>query len=504
MRYLFNDDKSSLLKRVCDINNIDESDLDISVFNETEKIDILDEFKDLLLSLKDKRFFIVGDYDCDGICATTIIKKLLDDLNISNNYYIPSRSKQGYGLNIEIVDNAIKNNFDVLLCVDNGVVAHEPLRYGKENGLKLLIIDHHEYDIKPDVDGFLHPNLFDKKYEDMCASGICALLSNYIRYDELSIVYGGLASMADMVKVLGYNRYLIKKMHELLNSKNYITISNLIQGKNATYENLQFEAIPKINAISRLEDNLNVNYMVKYLLNYNNEANQLINTINSINQKRKEETNLMFTLASRLTDTSKEIIVLKSDQFREGLCGLIANRLMNEYLKPVIILHEDEDILKGSARSPKAVNLYKYLIKIKDLFESFGGHDQAIGLSIRKDKYDDLIEYLENNRLVIDDYYKNVLVFDKNDIDLYLLDQIEKLKPFGSYFEMPLIGVYKPDVLSKTIIKKMYPKYVLSDKFEAISFKERKIKDDIEYMIGSIQLDNYYHNKVSMIIEELI
>jgi len=504
MMYRFNDDNTSLLDRLCKINNIDASNLDISDFNKIENIKIIDDFKELLLSLKDKRFFIVGDYDCDGICATTIIKKLLDDLNISNNYYIPSRSKQGYGLNKQIVDSAINNDFDVLLCVDNGVVAYEALKYAKDNGLVTIVIDHHEYQIKPDVDAFLHPNLFDSKYDDMCASGLCCLISNYFRYDELSYVYAGLASLADMVKVLGYNRYLIIKMNELLNAKNFITINNLLQGKIPTYDNLQFEAIPKINAISRLEEDMNVNYMVKYLLNYNNEANQYINTIISINNKRKDLSNMSAILANRLADTSKSIIVIKSNEFKEGLCGLIANKLMNQYLKPVIVLSEENDLLKGSGRSPKGINLYEYLKNISHLFESFGGHFQAVGLSIKLDNYDELLKYIESNSIDIEEYYRDILVFKQDDINIDLLNQIEQLKPFGQGFELPLVGIKEPSIKSKVKIKQKYPKYILNDNLHAISFKLNEFKDDIVYIIGNIHLDNYYHDIVSMIIEDLV
>ena len=504
MKYKFNEDNISLIERICKINNINPIDLDVSSFIVDKDIEVLNRFKDTLLSYKDKRFFIVGDYDCDGICATTIMKKLLDDLNIKNNYYIPSRVKQGYGINKDIVDIAINNNFEVILCVDNGVVAYEQLNYAKQNNINTLVIDHHEYEKEVEVDALLHPSLFDDKYADMCASGISCLLSNYIREDELSIVYAGLASLADMVKVLGYNRYLITKMHELLNTKSFKTINNLINGKIPTYENLQFEAIPKINAISRLEEDMNVNYMVKYLLNYDNEVNKYIDTIISINNKRKDLTNMMYNLANRLVDIDNNVLIVESDKFLEGLCGLLANRLMNEYHKPVIVLSRIGNTLKGSARSLKGSNLYDYLSNIKDVFDNFGGHSQAIGLSISLDNYDKLLDYIKSNEFKYKDNFKDVLVFNQNEIDLDLLNKIDALKPFGSYFEEPLIGIKNPNIINKFKVKQLYPKYVLNDKLEAISFKDKEYNNDFTYMIGKISKDSFNNSKVSMIIEDLV
>ncbi|MBQ2138315.1 MAG: hypothetical protein II432_02790, partial [Erysipelotrichaceae bacterium] len=127
MKYVFYENGISLKDTICQINNVELSSLDVSDFK-VDDLKILNDFKDHLLSLKDKRFFIVGDYDCDGICATAIMKRLFDDLNIASNYYIPSRVKEGYGLNMRIVDTAADHGFDVLLCVDNGIIANEQLR----------------------------------------------------------------------------------------------------------------------------------------------------------------------------------------------------------------------------------------------------------------------------------------------------------------------------------------------------------------------------------------
>ena len=305
---------------------------------------------------ENKKIYIYGDYDCDGICATTIMMKLLSDLKIKANYYIPSRSKEGYGLNDKIVDTAVENGFDVLLCVDNGIVAADQLNKARLAGLLTFVIDHHEYKQLPDCDGILHPDLFPEKYHDMCAAGICALLANSFKEDSLNFAYGGLATLADMVSVFDYNRYLMKKMLTVLKNEDIYPIKFLL-GADISYENLSYNVIPKINAVSRLDEYMNVNYVVRYLLDNSNGCQKYLNKIETINTQRKELSKAMAGKAKRLMDERHDLVIVRSDSFKEGLCGLIANRLMNECGKAVLVLSESDEELKGSGRAPKGADL---------------------------------------------------------------------------------------------------------------------------------------------------
>ena len=504
MSYLFNEEKDSITNRICNINNIDHEKLDVSNFFIDKDMDIVDRFIDKIKELKDHRFLIVGDYDCDGICATTIMSRLLNYLNIENNYYIPSRSKQGYGLNNEIVDNAYNNGFKVILCVDNGVSAVDELKKAHELGIYTLIIDHHEYEKIPDVDGFIHPFLFDEKYNNMCASGLCALISSYIYDDELSVVYGGLATMADMVSVFDYNRYLIKKMMDILNNNVIAPINYLSGSNNITYESLIFNVIPKINGVSRMDDMMNVNYVVKYLLNNDDSCLKYLKQIEDINILRKNITNEMYSLSTRIIDESKDVIVVKSERFKEGICGIVANRLMHELNKPVIVFSVVDNELRGSGRSINDTNLYDYLNEISELFESFGGHAQAVGLSIKQDRYDQFMEYIETHPFDYQTKDKDVLLIDIDEADEKLLNEIEDLKPFGVDFKEPLLGIKDVRYSKKYIISNRFPKYVLNDKLQAISFNQSHLDVEFDTMIGRLQKDAYNARKLSFIIEDLI
>ena len=503
MSYRINTDNDSLVNRICRINNIDLNTLDVSGFKPDYELEILKQFRNQLLSDKDKRFFIVGDYDCDGICATVIIKKLFEDLGIDSNYYIPSRSKQGYGLNNDIVKIAYDNGFKALICVDNGVVAYEQMEYARSLGLKTYIIDHHEYEKQIEVDGFLHPDLFPDEYHDMCAGGLCALLSNSFREDDLTTVYGGLATLADMVSVLGYNRYLLKKMIELLERKPILPITYLLSGNEISYDSLSYNVIPKINAVSRLEDMMNVNYVVRYLSDDSTGCMKYLNKIEEINRTRKDLTTQMSSLAQRLSDENEAFIIVRSEVFREGLCGLIANRLLGIYERPVLILAEKDGELKGSARAPAGFDLFAYLGEKRELFKAYGGHAQAVGLSMSADDFGELLDYIHGSEVELESFDKDVLYLKQEDLNEDAIRQIEELKPFGSGFKEPLLctdGNYQ----KKFTIKGMYPKFVLNEKLEAISFNSSFISKDFSMMIGHLRHDNYRKGNLSFVIEDLI
>ena len=504
MKYIFHPDEGTLKERKCRINHVKEEELDVSSCQGDYYQSILREFREKLLSCADRRFLIVGDYDCDGICSTLIIKKLLDDMGIASNYYIPSRLKEGYGISKKIVDTALEHGFGALFCVDNGISANDELQYASSLGIRTYVIDHHEYSQEPSADVWLHPALFETSYDDMCASGLSCLFSNSVRYDQMTSVYGGLGTLADMVKVLGYNRYLLKQMLEILNRETVWPVSLLSKKKQFDYDTLSFDVIPKINAASRLDDMMNVNYVVRYLIDNSRDCMTYLNRIEEINTLRKDLSRQMSSLAKRIADGSRDIVIVRSPRFKEGLCGLIANRLMFEYGKPVIILAEKDGILKGSGRAPKGFDLFSFLEEASSLFESFGGHAQAVGLSLNESVFSSFLQYIDKHPIQLQEQEKDALCITREKIGFPLLDELEELKPFGTGFEEPLLCIDDPDYSRKFLISSSYPKFVLSDVLEAISFDPRHADKDFERMIGHLKRDSYHSDRLSFVIEDLI
>lgn len=504
MSYKFNSDNKDITKRILEINNINENEIDVSNFVVDDETGLLESFKQFLIDNANLKYLIIGDYDCDGICATTIIKSLLDDLNIYVKYYIPSRSKQGYGISEDNVLMAKDNGFDAIIMVDNGVACFSEIELATSFNIKTIVIDHHEYTDQVKCDLFIHPNLFPNKYNDMCAAGLCALLSNYIRQDDLTTVLGGLSSLADVVSVLNYNRYLILKMYEILQNVDIYPIKYLLADNPLSYTSLCFNVIPKINAISRLDKILNVNFMVQYLLADEKTCKENIIKIEAVNEIRKQISKQMYEKALSLIDINDDIFVIYDESFLEGLCGVLASRILNEFRKPVIVLAKLENEYKASARSLMGFNIYEYMSKFKNNLKAFGGHEQAIGFSFEIDKYDDFINYIKNNHIEEIEYKNDVLLIDEKDVNFDTYRKIEALKPFGPDFKLPLLGIENLRYSKKFLIKQRYPKFIVNEVFDAISFKSNLNINEFRYMIGKLEIDNYRANKLSFLIEDLI
>lgn len=497
MKYNFIE-TNDLLNSILELNNLKISDLnkqyDFSIDDE-----VFLNFKDKLLKDKEKKFLIVGDYDCDGICATTIIKRLLNYLNINSNHYIPSRIKEGYGLNNEIVLKAIENNFDCLIMVDNGIVAYDQIKMAIDHGINVYIIDHHEYETLPEAKAIIHSNIVTDKFKDLSAGGLSFVLSRLFYEDDLSLVLGGLSTISDMMSVIGFNRFLINEMLNKINSIEQMVLLN--DSKKVEYRDLSFNIIPKINAVSRMEPEGNPNYLVKYF-NDLAFAKEYIKTLNYLNEQRKSSTKYMANMANSLINLSDDIVLIYSEVFKEGLCGLIGNRILHEINKPIIVLAKtDNGDYKGSGRAPEGVNLYE-LVKSFSGFKAFGGHEGAIGLSLEEDKLAEFKEYLNsikiNNESVTDVYKLNA-----DDLNFDTLNILNSLKPFGLGLKEPLIAFDNFDY-KKIVISSRFPKYLIRNDLSAISFNERYISVTPNTFIGHLNVDSYRKNCLSFLIEEII
>ena len=493
--------QGNLLDNIYLINNITKSDLEIDRFDNINYHQSLFDFKDKLLTLKDKHILIVGDYDCDGICATTITKRLLEHLGINNSYYIPSRIDEGYGLSEKIVSIAHKQHYDAIITVDNGVSATSSISLANSLGIKVMIIDHHEYVDTPDCYGFIHPNLLDKDFNKLSAGALCYLLSTLFYEDDYSLVLGGLSILSDMVGVLNYNRYLLKKMMNILNTSDIYQIK-LLNGASVDYDSLSFNAIPKINAVSRMGYNANI--LVKYFLSDKDECIKLLDSINKINDYRKNETKTECDLALSMLNRKDKLALIVSSEFKEGICGLIANRISLNYDVPCIVFSKKDGLLKGSGRSRENFNIYEYLLDTKDLFTSFGGHGQACGVCIEESKLDDLKAYVDTHKLNMLDYHKDVISVDQTDIDFDLFNKIDSLKPFGIDFKEPLIHIKDFEYKSKFLIKNKYPKFTVDNKLSAISFNEYDSYRQFSDLYAYIRKDDYHAGAVSLLIEDLL
>lgn len=500
MKYNFIE-TNDVVKSIYEINGINEEELN-KEYDFIIKDEVFLNFKDKLLENKDKKFLIVGDYDCDGICATTIIKKLLNHLNIQNNFIIPSRINQGYGLNEEMVKMAKEHNFDCLILVDNGIVCNKEIDLANSLGIKVFIIDHHEYEFLPNAECVIHSNIVNNTYSELSAGGLSFVLSRCFYDDELSLALGGLSTISDMMKVTGFNRYLIKEMMSLLIKGDIYQLKLLNDSNTFTYESLSFNVIPKINALSRMEPIGDANKLVQYFLADEKTCRITIEQIDYVNEKRKANTKTMTAEAYRLINNTDDVLIVSSCNFMEGLCGLVANKLVHSYNKPVIVLSLKDGVYKGSGRSIDGFNLYEVLKPFEN-YDSFGGHEGAIGLSIKEENFQEFLNYVRDINIDIKENYKDVFLINEESINFKLLSQLESLKPFGLGLKEPLLAI-KNNAYKKMIVSCKYPKFIIRNDLSAISFNEFYKDFNPEYLIGHIKEDGYHKDSIQLLIEDLV
>ena len=500
MKYEFlNDTATQFQDRVLSFLKI--ADRDPDEYDMNAALPALKRFGEAFDTLQNDRILLVGDYDCDGICATNILVRLCEKRGYKANYYIPSRHKEGYGLNLSIVDNAIKYGFTALICLDNGVKANEAVEKAAAHGIKVLIIDHHEYDELPPLYAFLHPALLEEGYNDCCTAGLSCLLYDLYDHDPVVHTYAGLATLADAVTVFGYSRRLIKEALHNLNTMSVEPLQALAPSSEYTYYDLSYQIIPKINAVARLENGANVNMLVKYLSSSGSELYGFAKQLEEINEQRKELTKKMLGYADTEL-TGNDILYASDSRFEEGLCGIIAGRMVSLYQKPCLILSEKDGIYKGSARSLGEYPFFSKMLPIKENFLTLGGHEAAFGLSFDEEHRDTVLRYLDSLEL---DYepVKTCLTVAPEELTYENALFIAGLEPFGTGLTRPLFALKRPAVLREYRIKNRYPKWLLPGGTEAVYFGEKDVSS-FEYLIGHIEIDRYHKNRASFLVQDVI
>lgn len=394
------------------------------------------------------KILIYGDYDCDGISATSIMFRTFQILKYPANYYIPSRYQDGYGLNVKNVEKIADAGYKLIICVDNGVSQHEAIHLAKEKGIDVIVVDHHELPEQPtEAYEIIHPEY--SGISEIYGSG--GLMSLYVSaallgsYDEYLVTIAGLSVISDLMELKGPNRDVVRLAVHYLNKRRFLPLKLLLDTPIIMEKSFGLEIAPKINAIGRMLEDNKANLLVKYFTSNNeNDVYSLCDWINVINQQRKDLTKQ--TVESLTIDYSKEAGICEIIHAKEGLIGLIANRLMNQYNVPTLIMTEDllePDILKGSIRSKEGFNVVKAFKSLEKYLLTGGGHAFAGGLSIKKDDFDsfkhDFIALCEQYRFEEKEQPK--IELDITEITQENYEIIRQFAPFGQGFKEPLFFI---------------------------------------------------------------
>lgn len=331
-----------------------------------------------------EKIIVFGDYDCDGVCATTILWETLYEGGWNALPFLPSRTKHGYGLSVKVLEEILADGKpDILISVDNGIVAHKAWEKLKKEGVYTILTDHHEPDkTLPKVDCLIHTT-------KLCGSTVAWMLARALDpvHAKAMLDLCAVAAVADQVPLEGANRDFTVFGLAALNSTTRVGLRLLIEKSDMklgelTTESINYGIAPRINAMGRLGDARDAlrALCTKKMVN----AEKYVDQLHLVNGNRQELTSRLMELALGLAkDQAKEhIIIVSHADFHEGVIGLIASRLTEEFYKPSLVFSQGELASKASGRSVPGVHLTKLLRKLRrDLLE-VGGHPMAAGVKV--------------------------------------------------------------------------------------------------------------------------
>lgn len=338
------------------------------------------------------RILIYGDYDADGICACVILLETLRELGGDVDFRIPSRHREGYGLNLEAVEEIAKT-FRLLITVDCGISNAEEIQRAKELGLTVIVTDHHEIpDVLPPADAILDPLLGDYPFRRLCGAGVALKICQAMQGRdgvEKRLEIAALATVADIVPLMDENRIIVREGMQRMAETRRPGLRALMEcaqvNRPIQSDDIGFRLGPRLNAAGRLE---NASQGVRLLMTRDErEAEDLAIHLEENNRKRQEAERTILAEALALFPVQvnlrkDRVIIIEGKDWNSGLIGLVAGKLCERFHHPVIVFSHQGENAVGSCRSIPDVNIFQALYQCRDLFLRFGGHEQAAGLTV--------------------------------------------------------------------------------------------------------------------------
>ena len=436
-----------------------------------------------------KKIRVIGDYDIDGVNATYILQQGLAGLGADVDTDIPDRIKDGYGLNQMLIDRALEDDVDTIITCDNGIAAMNEIAYGKENGMTIVVTDHHEVPyleengekkyLLPPADAVVDPHRADCEYP---FKGLCGAAVAYKLVEVLYRVSGkseqevehlqeslmenvAIATIGDVMDLVGENRVFVKKGLELLKTTKNEGLHALMQCTGVDTSNLNtyhigFVIGPCINAGGRLD----TAKRALELLNASNrrEAVTLAADLKELNDSRKEMTEEGVEEAVRQIESSSwkddQVLVVYLPECHESIAGIVAGRIKERYYRPTFVLTKGETGVKGSGRSIEAYDMFAEMSRCRELFTKFGGHKLAAGLSLEEENVEVFRKRInELANLTEEDLQMKVSIDMRLPfpyINEELIHELKILEPFGKGNGKPLFAESKLRVIQPRIFGK--------------------------------------------------
>lgn len=532
---------SPVLARIIINRDIKEEDFslylksDLSLMHDAGSLyGVEDAYSKIMSEIKKgNKIRVVGDYDIDGVCSSYILVKSLRRFGADADVRIPDRIKDGYGINDNIINEAANDKISMIITCDNGIAAHSQIELAKKLGIKVIITDHHEVyqeegkDYLPVADVVINPKRSECKYpfKSICGALVAYKLMEYM-YERLYgkkmyengelgdlLEVAAIATIGDVMPLVDENRVLVKHgLKSLMNTKNLglraLIKATGMEGKKISAYSIGFVIGPCLNAGGRLENALVALNM--FMSESSDEANEYAMHLKELNDERKDLTAMNVKVAVKLAEreyADDDILVIYLENCHESIAGIIAGRVREALGKPTIILTDafgEDGMIKGSGRSIESYNMFEALYEVKDIFEKFGGHHMAAGMSLKKDRLDEFRKRLnENSKLTKEDFIQKIWIdvpLPFSYISHDFVRELEKLEPYGNKNEKPKFARKGIKILSKNILgkNKNVVKMVLEDdgtRLDGIYFCDGEAF--FEELKGNNEIDIIYYPDIN-------
>lgn len=481
-----------------------------------------------------EKVLIYGDYDADGITSITVLKKFLEERGLTADYYIPNRLEEGYGLNKNAIEKIAKQKYSLMITVDCGISAIEEIKLANNLGIETIITDHHEtVETLPEAMAVVDPKRKDNTYpfRDLAGVGVVykliQALSIRLDLDEkeflkyLDIVCIG--TISDIVPLVDENRVIAKLGLKLIERTKNKGLKKLIDSCNYTSIDanmISFGVAPRINACGRMgfqEEAIRL-----FLSNDEDEVTKITKKLNEYNKERQDTEKKIFEEAiSKIQEEKMQensCIILGGENWHHGVIGIVSSKITDMYFKPSLLICFEGDMGKGSGRSIPGFDLHHALMETGNYLERFGGHSMAVGLSVKKEKFEEFKKKFEElaKESNIQDILP-ILYIDEEitikEMTLELMQELKQLEPFGEKNKEPLFMLRNVKIDSiRTLSEGKHMKLTLKEGIyliECIGFnlghlaEDYRIGDKVD-VVGNLA-ENHYQNltKVQMILQDI-
>ncbi len=434
---------------------------------------------------ENKSIRIIGDYDIDGVMSSYILMEGLSKFSDKISVQIPNRMTDGYGLNVNLINEAYEDGVDTIITCDNGIAAIDEIAHAKELGMTVLVTDHHEIPcviengvkryLKSEADAIVNPHQIDcpYPYKNLCGAAvawkvICVLYEKMGRpiNDAMDLIENaGFATVGDVMDLTGENRILVKEALKRIRHTKNIGMQALISSCKIDKDKLDayhfgFVLGPCINASGRLDT---AKKSLSLFLEKNPlKAAEIASELVALNEERKELTRKGVEEAIEIASSDEykndDVLVLFLPDVSESIAGIVAGRIREKFYKPVFVLTRGEECIKGSGRSIEGYSMFDEMNKCRDMFLKFGGHPLAAGLSMEESKVEPFRKKINELSALTEEQLKEKIHIDLRlpveYVSMDLIKQLNVLSPFGKANTKPIfvdkdLKVQKMSILGK-------------------------------------------------------